>query len=108
LHLHELLPSESAVAHSSALLAAVWHVDISAVQLRCRLRSHYRIAVVPSAEGLLLCNSGPWLRDGPTHSYASACADSPAHSVSDTATYAATYATPNPSRAPTHSATRAC
>jgi len=99
---------ESAVAHSSALLAAVWHVDISAVQLRCRLRSHYRIAVVPSAEGLLLCNSGPWLRDGPTHSYASACADSPAHSVSDTATYAAAYATPNPSRAPTHSATRAC
>merc|ERR1712050_727832 len=104
LHLHELLPSESAVAHSSALLAAVWHVDISAVQLRCRLRSRYRIAVVPSAEGLLLCNSGSWLRDSPTHSNARACADSPTY----TATPTATHVSANDSATRAHGATRTC
>jgi len=109
LHLHELLSSESVVAHSSALLVAVWHIDVPAVQLRCRLRSDYRIAVVPSAEGLLLCNSGSWLCD---YSFAGDHADSPAHSVSHTATHAATHATPTPTHAsPTlaaHSCTRAC
>jgi len=117
LHHHELLSSES--AHSSALLAAVWHVDIPAVQLRCRLRSDYRIRsgyridVVPSAEGLLLCNSGSWLRD---YSFAGDNADSPTHTISHAATHAATHATANSTRnsAPdsasrtTHSATRTC
>jgi len=85
LHLHELLSSESVVAHSSALLAAVWHVDVPAVQLRCRLRSDYRIAVVPSAEGLLLCNSWSWLRD---YSSAGASGDSTTHSVPNATAHA--------------------
>jgi len=104
MHHHELLSSESVAAHSSALLAIVRHFDVPAVQLRCRLRSDRlrsengsdnRVAVVPSAEGLLLCNSGSWLRD---HSFAGDHADSPAHSVSHTATHTATHATANSTR----------
>jgi len=94
-HHNELLSSESVVAHSSSLLAAVWHVDISAVQLRCRLRSDYRIALVPSAEGLLLCNSGPWLRD---YSSARAPCDSTTHSIPDAATHTATHAASHSAR----------
>ena len=93
---HDLLPSEPLVAHPSTLLAVVWHVDVSAVQLRCRLRGdyrNYRIAVVPSAEGLLLCNSGSRLRD---YSSAGDHSDGPTHSVSHAATH-----TPPPTPPPT-------
>lgn len=113
MHHHDLLPSEPLVANPSTLLAVVWHVDVSAVQLRCRLRSDYRIAMVPSAEGLLLRNGGSWLRD---YSSSGDHADSPTHSVSNaathTATHAAAHATPDSapdsaSRA-TYSGTRTC
>jgi len=77
-HHHELLSSESAVAHSFSVLAVVWYVDVPAVQLRCWLRSDYDIAMVPGAEGLLLCNSRAWLRD---YSSAGASGDGATHSV---------------------------
>jgi len=117
LHHHELLSFEFVVAHSSALLAAVWHVDFPAIQLRRWLRSDYRIAVVPSAEGLLLCNSGSWLRD---YSIAGDHPDSATHSVSHAATHTATHAAahatanstcdsaPNSASRTTHSAARTC
>jgi len=112
-HYHQLLSSESVVAHSSSLLAAVWLVDISAVQLRCRFRSDYRTAMVPSAEGLLLCNSGPRLRD---YRSARAPGDSTTHSIPDAATHTAAHATGHSTRDSasdsashtTHSATRTC
>jgi len=114
---HDLLPSEPLVAHPSTLLAVVWHVDVSAVQLRCRLRGdcrNYRIAVVPSAEGFLLCNSGSRLRD-----YCSAGdhSDGPTHSVSHAATHTSTHATAHATysgartdsaSSTTHSGTRTC
>jgi len=117
MHHHELLSSESVAAHSSALLATVWHFDVPAVQLRCRLRSDYRIAVVPSAEGLLLCNSRSWLRD---YGIAGDHPDSATHSVSHAATHATTHATshaaanstcdsaPDSASRSTHSAARTC
>jgi len=113
MHHHELLSSESVVAHSSSVLVAVWRIDVSAVQLRCRLRSDYRIAMVASAEGLLLCNSGPWLRD---YSSARAPDHSTTYSIPDAATYATTHAAGHSTRdsasdsasRTTHSATRTC
>jgi len=114
MHHHVMLSSEPLVAHPSSLLAFVRHVDVSAVQLRCRLRGDYRIAVVPSAEGFLLCNSGSWLRD---YSSARDHADGPTHSISHAATHTATHATAHATRASarpdsasrtTHSATRTC
>jgi len=89
-HHHELLSSEFVAAHSSSLLAAVWHVDFPAVQLRCWLRGDHRIAMVPSTEGLLLCNSGPWLR---YYSSAGAPGDGTTHSIPDAAANASTDST---------------
>jgi len=109
MHHHDMLSSEPTVAHPSSLLAVVWPIDVSAVQLRCRLRGDYRIAMVPSAEGLLLCNSGPWLcddssagdhADGPTHSISHAATHTTTHATAHTADDSATHAT--------HSGTRTC
>jgi len=95
LHDHQLLSPESVVAHSPPLLVVVGHVNFPAIQLRCRLRSEYRTDMVPSTEGLLLCNSGPWLRD---NCFADYRADSPTHSISHTAPHSATYATNHATR----------
>jgi len=93
-HHHELLSSEFVVAHSSSLLAAVWHVDFPAVQLRCWLRGDHRIAMVPGTEGLLLCNGGSWLRDcSSDYSSAGAPGDSTTHSIPDAAANASTDST---------------
>jgi len=86
------LSSEPLVAHPSSLLVVVWYIDISAVQLRCRLRGDYRVAMVPSAEGLLLCNSGSWLCD---HSSARDHDHSATDAIPNTTTYAAAYSAGN-------------
>jgi len=55
MYYHELLPSESLVADSIALLALVWVVNITAVRLHCSWRNErVRCDVVPGAERLLL------------------------------------------------------
>jgi len=109
MHHHDMLSSEPLVAHSSSVLAAVWYVDVPAIQLRCRLRSDNRVAVDPSAEGLLLCNGGTWLRD---YSFAGDHSDGPTHSVSHTSAHAAGHSpcdsAHDPASGTAHSSTRTC
>jgi len=105
LHYHDMLSSKPLVAHPSSLLVVVWHIDVSAVQLRCRLRGDYRIAMVPSAEGLLLCNSGSWLCN---NSSAGDHADGPTHSISHAATHATDHTADDSASYTTHSGTRTC
>jgi len=88
LYHHELLPSESALVDPPALLVVVGNVVIDALRLRDWLRDLGDI-VVPGTEGLLLYNSGSWLRD---NSFANSLFDSPTHSVSHAAPHSATYA----------------
>jgi len=55
MHYHQLLPSESLVADSIALLALLWIVNITAIRLHCSWpNERVRCDVVPGAERLLL------------------------------------------------------
>jgi len=114
LHHHIVLSSEPLVAHSSALLVVVWHINFPAIQLRYRrhARSASTRLLVPSAEGLLLCNSGPWL---PNYSLTGVRSHDPTNSLSHAATHAAGYSTCDTasdaapdSASRTHSGTRTC
>jgi len=107
LHHHELLPSESALVDPPALLVVVGNVVIDALRLRDWLRDLGEF-VVPGTEGLLLYNSGSWLRD---NSFACTHTDIPTHSVSHAAPDSATYATSHATRAcppAAHSGTWTC
>jgi len=97
-HHYELLSSESLIADSAASLAPVWDVDIPAVRLHgLRSSEHLRCDVVPGAEGLLLHDCGPWLRD---HGSARRPSNHSTDSLPNTTTHAATHASANATRSP--------
>jgi len=83
MYYHELLPSESPLADSIALLALVWVVNIPAVRLHCSWpNKRVRCDVVPGAERLLLHDNRQGLLD---HSSASASDCCPSDTFPNTA-----------------------
>jgi len=86
-HYHQLLPSESLVADSTAVLASVWHVNIPAIRLQhAWTRECTGLDVVTSAEGLLLYDSRPGLlNDRSSRASANGSSDAFPHTTAHTA-----------------------
>merc|ERR1712137_1097583 len=100
LHHHELLSPEFAPVDPLALLAAVGPDFIAALRLRDWLRDR-GVFVVAGTEGLLLFNSGSWLRAN----------DGLARATDYRPTYPAAHATGNSGcyhSGAVHSSTRTC
>jgi len=92
-HHHQLLPSQSLVADSTAVLASVWHVNVPALRLQhAWTRECTELDVVSSAEGLLLYDSRPGLLDdrssrAPAHISSDAFPHAAAHTAANTASH---------------------
>jgi len=86
-HHHQLLPSESLVADSTAVLASVWHVNVPAIRLQhAWTRECTELDVVSSAEGLLLYDCRPGLlNDSSARASAHFSSDAFPHATAHTA-----------------------